>query len=607
MVGAICAWFLLASMTSLATAIDDVMVDTPSGAVRGTRKNVEFMPSSVDQFLGIPFAKPPVGDLRFQRPVPIPKWSGVIDATKQPNSCMQITDDMYERFPGVEMWNPNTPVHEDCLYLNIWTPANAKTALKKYPVMVWIYGGGFYSGTATLKIYDASYLTTNQDVIVVSMQYRVGIFGFYYLGDEAPGNYGLLDQYVAIKWVKDNIAAFGGDTNSITIFGESAGAASVAFHLISPLTKPLFHRAIMQSSSATSPYALRSKEDQIDRATRIAKLVKCDRDTRAETVACMKTIPSDRLANVQWEVVASPFFFDLPVSPVVDGYFIEKTPEESMKAKEFKKCPVLAGTNKDEGIYFMMYGMQHIFPFDGSSTGDRKGYEEALKLALRSNSTLFNDAVDFEYVRSWLPNDSGSYRDIVDDIVGDFNFICPVHSLLDSYALDNQDAYMYRFFHRSSKNPWPTWMGVMHGYEIEFIFGLPLNTNLGYKEADINIANRMMKFWANFARTGDPNKSRPDEANASVEWPKYTTNGKEYVVLWNKKESPKTGQAARFEQCAFWNYYIPQLTASLELHEKCKNSGTSGSPPFLSATSSFSSFVFVIVFYIINNALFLRN
>jgi acetylcholinesterase len=211
----------------------------------------------VVEFLGIPYAEPPTGASRFRRPVAKAPWRDTYAATQLPRSCIQTPDEVFGEFKGATMWNANTEMNEDCLYLNVWVPGTDVDTTRKRAVMVWIFGGGFWSGTSTLAVYDGKTLSTEEDVIIVSMNYRVSLFGFLYLGrDDAPGNMGLWDQHLALKWTKQNIAMFGGDNDCITIFGESAGGASVTMHVLSPQSQTLFNRAITQSGSATSPWAL---------------------------------------------------------------------------------------------------------------------------------------------------------------------------------------------------------------------------------------------------------------------------------------------------------------------------------------------------------------
>lgn len=188
---------------------DPLIIKTEKGKIRG-RTTTSSTGKKVDVWLSIPYAQPPIGALRFRHPRPIEKWSGVLNTTERPNSCVQIIDTVFGDFSGAEMWNPNTQLSEDCLYINVFVPHPRS---KNMPVMLWIYGGGFFQGTSTLDVYDYKTLATEENIIVVSIQYRVASLGFLYLGTaDAPGNTGLMDQYMAIKWAKDNIAYFGGGT-----------------------------------------------------------------------------------------------------------------------------------------------------------------------------------------------------------------------------------------------------------------------------------------------------------------------------------------------------------------------------------------------------------
>lgn len=184
-----------------------MVITTEKGKIRGKTATAPTG-KKVDVFLGIPYAQPPIGPLRYRHPRPIDKWSGVLNTTERPNSCVQIIDTVFGDFAGADMWNPNTQLSEDCLYVNVFVPHPRP---KNSPVMLWIYGGGFFQGTSTLDVYDYKSLSSEENVIVVSIQYRVASLGFLYLGTpEAPGNAGLFDQNMALRWARDNIRHFGG-------------------------------------------------------------------------------------------------------------------------------------------------------------------------------------------------------------------------------------------------------------------------------------------------------------------------------------------------------------------------------------------------------------
>lgn len=233
----------------------------------------------VSAFLGIPFAKPPIGDLRFKDPVPAGPLE-VVHATELPGKCYQ--SDNLIPIPG--------KMSEDCLYLSIYSP----DVQGSYPVMFWIHGGAYMNGVGSQ--YSGYVFAAMYHVVLVSINYRLGPFGFLYMGNtDAPGNQGLKDQHLALKWVHENIAKFGGDPSSITMFGESAGSSSVSQHVLSPMSKGLFHQAIMQSGSANAPWAHQSQSVARGKADDLIKNVKCDGKTGFE---CLKTIKPDRILEV---------------------------------------------------------------------------------------------------------------------------------------------------------------------------------------------------------------------------------------------------------------------------------------------------------------------
>jgi carboxylesterase type B len=277
---------------------DDLIINTQNGYVRGRSYHLDvgFEEVSISKkrrkyrvnaWLGIPFAEKPINNLRFKRPVPVKNWDDILNTTKLQNTCYQLRDEIYPGFWGTELWNPNTEVSEDCLYLNVWTPHPKP---KNSAVMVWIYGGSFLSGTSTLKIYDPRIIVGETDMIFVSLNYRVSILGFLYMDHEnAPGNMGLLDQNMALNWVYNNIQFFGGDNTKITIFGESAGSASVSLHLLSPLSQPLFKSAIMQSGSAVAEWATLKNSIALKRYKETLEFMGCN-GTVNEAIECARKV-----------------------------------------------------------------------------------------------------------------------------------------------------------------------------------------------------------------------------------------------------------------------------------------------------------------------------
>lgn len=247
----------------------------------------------------------------------------------------------------------STPISEDCLYLNLWVPSKFRKSNQQSnaTILIWIYGGGYMSGTSSLDVYDALIMAATNDVIVASINYRVGAFGFLYLEtEEAPGNMGLYDQALAIKWVKDNAAAFGGDGESLTLFGESAGAGSVSVHLLSPISNHLAKRVIMQSGSVNAPWSYMTAETAKRIGFALVNDVGCGTNVSAidAMIECMRKVEARNLSLNQWNSYWGILGF--PSAPTIDGVFLPKHPNDILKEGNFpKKSEILVGTNKDEG------------------------------------------------------------------------------------------------------------------------------------------------------------------------------------------------------------------------------------------------------------------
>uniref|UniRef100_A0A8C2TAW0 Carboxylic ester hydrolase n=1 Tax=Coturnix japonica TaxID=93934 RepID=A0A8C2TAW0_COTJA len=497
-------------------------------------------------FLGIPYAIPPIGSLRFRPPVPITTpWGGVRDTDTQPYACYQMIDTTFPGFEGSEMWNPNREMNEDCLYLNVWTP---KRKPYKAPVLVWVYGGGFYSGSVSLDVYDGRYLAVAEDAIVISMNYRVGSIGFLALVGyrDAPGNVGLWDQRLALQWIRVNAEAFGGDPNRVTLFGESAGAASIGLHLLSPYSKGLFNRAVLQSGSPNGPWATIGAAEGRRRAALLGKAVGCPYGNETELVGCLKGVDALRLVEGEGEVLPPQSVFRFAFVPVVDGEFLIDSPEVMLGAVE-----VLLGAVRDEGSYFLVYGVPG-FGKDNESLISREEFLGGVRMGVPQANDLAAEAVVLHYT-DWLDADNPiKNREALDDIVGDHNVVCPMMAFAQRWAQRGGKVYAYLFDHRASTLLWPSWMGVPHGYEIEFVFGQPLDPKKNYTKEEQELSRRIMRYWGNFARTGDPNGGV-----AGPQWPPYTPSGQRYAHLNARPLS--VGQGLRTQICAFWTRFLPKL------------------------------------------------
>ena len=341
----------LASFAIIATLLPLVRsskVSTIYGDIEGfvasysVYSNTSFPFKSVSKFLGVPFAAPPIGELRFKAPKPLLGWKPtVLQAKTHGNLCLQTGEYDY----WYEMYTQNYTYSEDCLYLDVYTP-NVSLSL---PVLFYIHGGAYSSGAAVTFPSDILAL---QGVVVVVIQYRLGPFGFLTTGDSAAsGNFGLLDQVEALKWVKENIQHFGGDPNKVTIFGESAGAASVTLHLLSPLSEGLFQQAIAESGVDLSSFAIQPNSLGLRFAKELAENVECTTSDHDAMIACMRDKKGEEIQKAA-EKVKNPFIDVLIWAPVVDKVFLFDTRNLREKG-EFKKVKLMISFNSHEGGYYV--------------------------------------------------------------------------------------------------------------------------------------------------------------------------------------------------------------------------------------------------------------
>ncbi|KAL5019674.1 hypothetical protein ScPMuIL_002566 [Solemya velum] len=549
--------FIVCTFVMFITSETPPTVETSNGRVEGHREIVSQR--QLDVFMGIPYAKPPVGDLRFQRPEPSENWEEPFRAVHSPNACFQVRDDSFNNFKGVQMWNPPGEMNEDCLYLNLWVPQTRSSS--GLSTLVWIYGGAFSSGTSTLSIYDGRYLAAKNDVIVASMNYRVGALGFLYSGNQrAPGNMGLLDQALAMKWIYNNIEAFGGNRTKLTIIGESAGAGSVGLHLLSPISRTYFNNAILQSGSPISPWAYLSPHDSLMTTKRFGKALGCPDDDIDSMMDCINGTEPSKI--VRHQSVNLDNGFVSTSLPTTDNYFLTDSPSRLLQHGQLKNTKILTGVNKDEYTYFLPYMFPEHFTLHKSEVRNRNEFLNAIESIIPSSTQnrYVLDGIVEEYEMSILESKRRDFEEILADLGGDYAFKCPVIALNREYAelsTEVDSVYFYSFDHRLSNNPWPDWMGVMHGYEIELVFGIPFRDFRNYTDAERALSAHMMKFWTNFAKTGNPNKET-DHDRESNQWPSYGNYNQEYIIL-KTGSTFQTGIGLKHRECSFWNNFYPEL------------------------------------------------
>ncbi|XP_067386185.1 acetylcholinesterase-like [Emydura macquarii macquarii] len=491
---------------------DGTVVITTSGPIRG--KRLPAGSGTVTAFLGIPYAEPPLGALRFQKPLPHQPWSHVLEATSFGKVCFQspLTD-----YPDAETWAPSTPPSEDCLFLNVWVPH--PRSREPAPVLVWIHGMGFFSGASSLNVYDGRFLAATENVIVASMNYRLGPLGFLSLPPAAPGNAGLWDQRLALRWLRDNAAAFGGDPTRLLIFGQCSGAASVGFHLLSPGSRPLFSRAVLESGAPTATWVWISLEEAKERGRILGQLLGCTDGDDTALVGCLQGKEPGEFPKHEFSVLHYNKLLGFPFVPTPDGDFLSDAPPSLLQASHGHSIPIMTGFNANEGSYILLYTVSSFNLEDASSVG----WEEllhAVRVMAPEAPEEAVQAVARRYSQEGEGQGEARYRWAMDQIVGDYYIVCPVAEMAQREAMAGSSVYTYYFTHRTSSLSTPAWTGVPHGSELPYVFGTLASvggTNRTHTEAEARLSRRMMRYWAEFARSGIPTGER----SSGKQWPRY--------------------------------------------------------------------------------------
>ncbi|KAI6222188.1 Carboxylic ester hydrolase [Aphelenchoides besseyi] len=525
-----------------AAITDDVVVKTALGAIRGLEQHYDGV--RIRAYLGVPYAKKPTGMKRFARSEMISRWEGELLARQPTKTCSYSIDTAFPQFPGAEMWNPPNELDEDCLGMNIWVPDNHDGN-----VLVWIFGGGFFSGSPSLDLYDGRVLAVEQKSIVININYRLGPFGFlYFKNDLASGNNGLLDQQLALRWIHENIGSFGGDKKRVTLFGESAGGASCTAHMFAPGSARYFNKIIINSGAIINNWATKPADVMLDMSLLLAKRLNCTHPIHdpllhvEDIIECMSRVSTSvilREADKVGEALSLPMTF--PFVPIdEDVYFFQGNVFDKFRRREFKKdLSVLAGTMQDEGTYWLAYYFsKYGFSFNHTmSAADRHNqalitqqqYTDAFDALLPyfGGSPLIRHALMHAYENIGDRKEkSERLRDGIARFVGDYFFTCALIEFADAIA-DHVfgSVFMYYFTKRSTANPWPRWMGAMHGYELEYVFGMPKRLPQLYDRDELQVeqafSSKIMQYWGDFSR----NKPPVDF------WPKYNKMNRKSLVL----------------------------------------------------------------------------
>jgi para-nitrobenzyl esterase len=463
-------------------------VKVEGGMVQGTTEE------GLTVYKGIPFAAPPVGDLRWKAPQPVAKWEGVLQATKFA--------------PGpIQGGNPPSGKSEDCLYLNVWTPA--KTAKEKVPVLVWIYGGGFGAGATSEKNYSGENLA-KKGVVLVSIAYRVGQMGFFVhpeLSKESPnhvsGNYGLLDMIAGLKWIQKNIAAFGGDPKKVTIFGESAGGIAVSMLCASPLAKGLFSGAISQSGGNFGPPRPTTYPGENQK-----RLADAERDGETylknagvSSIAELRKLPADKLPaarGMSW--------------PIIDGYVIPDDQCKLYSAGKFNDTPILVGYNSDEGASFSPPRTPEAY-IEGVKARYGNFAESLIKAYPAGTTTVPKTA-----------------RDLARDAA--FGWQTWIWARLQSQKGKSKAYYYYFDQHPDYPADSPQAdRGSPHGQDVAYVFKHLDASNPQVTKTDLEISEAMATYWTNFAKRGNPS------GEGVPEWPAFS-DANPVVMYFNKTPHP---------------------------------------------------------------------
>jgi len=501
---------------------DELRVAIDTGVVRG------HLDGNTRAFLGIPYAAPPVGDLRWKPPQPALPQSAIFEAIEVGIQCPQ----------SFSLSGPGGS--EDCLFVNVWAP-RGKTGL---PVMVWLHGGAFIFGSGGDAYYNGRYLTETYDVIVVTVNYRLGAFGFFAhpeLTAEDPaypssGNYGLEDQLAALQWVQRNIEGFGGDPANVTLFGESAGGFSACAHYVSPRSAGLFRAAISQSGLCASTVTEPTLAEAEVTGDQLAQKLGC---TGPGVAACMRARSTDELLDATAaplpadQLPGGPFYTDQATSlqtlPNIDGVVLATSLKEAFAAGNFEPRPLIVGGNRDEGTLFHSV-------FFAREVADETEYRDALARRFGAPN------VDAIVARYPVADFSDANRALA-EVTGDAFFACPARRTARGAAAAGAPVHFYSF-ERELEQPFLANLGVFHSSEIPFLFESDPKFPLGRVGSGQSVADTIQGYWTRFAATGDP------DGEGAVDWPAYDAGGDHHLVI---DSDVVVGSGLRAANCDFWD------------------------------------------------------
>ncbi|XP_038056683.1 acetylcholinesterase-like isoform X2 [Patiria miniata] len=553
----------------------DPVVNTTAGMIRGRHLTYDGSDSTHDVYVykGIPYAEPPVGGLRFSAPAPKSPWNGTFNASTFGPSCPQDVSGVATFYPDYVVQIPKeaTVINEDCLTLNVYSPFNISKG--STPVMVWIHGGSFETGQGSG--YDASALAVRGRVVVVTINYRLNVFGFLSTNDEnAPGNFGLLDQQLALKWVHENIAGFGGDPSRVTLFGQSAGGASAFLHLFANNSRPLFRRVAAHSGVFNPSYIVGKAKDE----SKIARMI-----GKAAGIASVSTMDNveliQSLRNLSMDDLLTAALFvarQTPrqiFTPVLDNNVLSLT----TGLTNLQHDVILLHTSGDGSTGLDVFKILLNDEIDPEAGVTKDQWISLLHALFKSG--VSSAVISHEYINDAIEDENFARLKALVNMFLDFNYLAPMQAALA--ALPNSSSiYACIFDHRSTADTrLPDLNLVPHSEELSYLFGLPFNglSRLGsnFTDQERLLSDRIITYWSNFAKSGDPNVN-PDVNTTSnlTYWPEY---GDSETYLLIQLNDSSVGQGYRKDKVMFWSDYLPKLTTAAD--EYCSNQRESMEPP----------------------------
>ncbi|CAH0728029.1 unnamed protein product, partial [Brenthis ino] len=531
------------------------VVALKEGNIRGAVKQLNDG-TQYYSFKGIRYAQAPVGKLRFKAPLPITPWEGIRDAIHHGSVCPQLDLQTGETLEG----------NEDCLFLNVYT--TSLDANKKIPVMFFIHGGGFTSGSGNSQIYGPKFLLQH-NVVIVTINYRLEVLGFLCLDTlEVPGNAGLKDQVAALRWVQNNICQFGGDPENVTIFGESAGGASVTYHMISPLSHGLFHKAISQSGVCLTDWAY--EINAAERAFKVGKILGKHTNDPEELLQFLQSVPATDLISMTYKTqTREEKYRGLPIhfAPVVEKFsdkaFLSERPLDLMLRGKFYKVPFIAGYNSSEGMMMITTDVKRL-----NIRNQTPSYfvpRELVQMISEQKLKEFGDRIKQFYYRNRDLTEQDT--EIICNINSDLHFVYGITKFAEYYSEYCKTIYLYRFNLDTELNFFkmilgvPSEKGACHADDLFYLFNNMTNKEKCEEQEKLRkLVYMMTKLWTDFAKTGNPT---PDD-RWGLRWRPYTDN-KEYLKI---DETLSMGKCDEKERIDFWDKLYGE--AGIPSSRKCK-------------------------------------